>query len=139
MVTVEQLKDDNFLSQCPPPLSLQGLCFDGFEHFLLIVIGYCLIFLLVLITMPVLLFLVGLQYQKDFKFCYFYLNKGIFSGIRIPLYRFGSNSVLDNGSVGGISCLIEEEQSVLDSFLLAQVWNMTNYNPATCRFMSFRH
>lgn len=64
MVTVEQLQDDNFLSQCPPPLSLQG--------------------------------------------------------IRIPLYRFGSNSVLDNGSVGGISCLIEEEQSVLDSILLAQ-------------------
>ncbi|XP_008225605.1 PREDICTED: GDP-L-galactose phosphorylase 1-like isoform X3 [Prunus mume] len=68
MVTVEQLQDDNFLSQCPPPLSLQG----------------------------------------------------IFSDIRIPLYRFGSNSVLDNGSVGGISCLIEEEQSVLDSILLAQ-------------------
>ncbi|PQM37363.1 GDP-L-galactose phosphorylase 1 [Prunus yedoensis var. nudiflora] len=64
MVTVEQLQDDNFCSQCPPPLSLQG--------------------------------------------------------IRIPLYLFGSNSVLDNGSVGGISCLIEEEQSVLDSILLAQ-------------------
>lgn len=92
-----------------------------------------------MITMPILLFLVGLWYQKDFKFCYFYINKGIFSAIRTPLYRFGRNSVLDNGSLGGISCLIEEEQSVLYSIILAQVWNVTNYNPATYRFMSFRH
>ncbi|KAB2601550.1 GDP-L-galactose phosphorylase 2-like [Pyrus ussuriensis x Pyrus communis] len=48
-------------------------------------------------------------------------------GIKIPLYRFSSNSILDNGCVGGISCVVEEEggeegeeQSVLDSILLAQ-------------------
>ncbi|KAM5587459.1 GDP-L-galactose phosphorylase 1 [Rosa sericea] len=43
-------------------------------------------------------------------------------GVRIPLYRFGCNSVLDDGSVGGDACFSEEEeeQSLLDSILLAQ-------------------
>lgn len=45
------------------------------------------------------------------------------SGIRIPLYRFGCNSILDYGCVGGIGSFSEEEeqQSLLDSILLAQV------------------
>lgn len=44
-------------------------------------------------------------------------------GIRIPLYRFGCNFILDDGCVGGIGSFSEEEeeeQSLLDSVLLAQ-------------------
>ncbi|KAM0976148.1 hypothetical protein ACFX13_008787 [Malus domestica] len=43
-------------------------------------------------------------------------------GIKIPLYRFGSNSILDDGCAGRISCVLEgeEEESVLDSIVLAQ-------------------
>ncbi|XP_009362225.2 GDP-L-galactose phosphorylase 2 [Pyrus x bretschneideri] len=65
MVTVKQLQDVNFSSQCSP-FSLQG--------------------------------------------------------IKIPLYRFGSNSILDDGCAGRISCVLEgeEEESVLDSIVLAQ-------------------
>ncbi|XP_050147958.1 GDP-L-galactose phosphorylase 1-like isoform X2 [Malus sylvestris] len=65
MVTVKQLQDGDFLSQCSP-FSVQG--------------------------------------------------------IKIPLYRFGSNSILDDGCAGRISCVLEgeEEESVLDSIVLAQ-------------------
>lgn len=93
-----------------------------------------------------MLFSIDLYYQKDFKFCCFYrshgffssINEGMFTGIKIPLYRFGSNSILDDGCAGRISCVLEgeEEESVLDSIVLAQVWSIVNYNVATCRFLS---
>ncbi|KAK9267464.1 hypothetical protein L1049_009890 [Liquidambar formosana] len=43
-----------------------------------------------------------------------------FQGIKVPLYRFGSQSLTDVGPSGGLSCIPEEEQSILDSLLLAQ-------------------
>lgn len=66
------------------------------------------------------------------------INEGMFTGIKIPLYRFGSNSILDDGCAGRISCVLEgeEEESVLDSVVLAQVWSIVNYNVGTCRFLS---
>lgn len=41
-------------------------------------------------------------------------------GIRIPLYRFSSQCLLDDSPFEGLPCIPEEEQSILDSLLLAQ-------------------
>lgn len=41
-------------------------------------------------------------------------------GIRIPFYRFSSQSSLTNSPFEGLPCMPEEEQSILDSLLLAQ-------------------
>lgn len=49
------------------------------------------------------------------------LNQGFcLQDIRIPLYCFGSQSLLDNSQSEGLLCITEEEQSILDSLLLAQ-------------------
>ncbi|XP_043702660.1 GDP-L-galactose phosphorylase 1-like isoform X2 [Telopea speciosissima] len=41
-------------------------------------------------------------------------------GTKIPLYWLGSQSALDNGACGRLSCTPTEEQSLLDSLFLAQ-------------------
>jgi len=42
-----------------------------------------------------------------------------FQDIRIPLYRFSSQSLLDDSPFEGHVCITEDEQSALDSLLLA--------------------
>ncbi|XP_057995843.1 GDP-L-galactose phosphorylase 1 isoform X2 [Hevea brasiliensis] len=41
-------------------------------------------------------------------------------GIKIPIYCFGTKYLIDNSLFGGVSHMSEEEQSLLDSLLLAQ-------------------
>lgn len=43
----------------------------------------------------------------------------VFSGTNIPVYRFGIKS---NRTLRGLLCSPQEEQSTLDSLLLAQVY-----------------
>ncbi|KAA8519354.1 hypothetical protein F0562_013610 [Nyssa sinensis] len=42
------------------------------------------------------------------------------TGVRIPIYRFGTESLMDNGFSEGPSYIPEEDQSMLDLLLLAQ-------------------
>lgn len=53
------------------------------------------------------------------------------SGIRIPLYHFSSQCLLDDSPFEGLSCIPEEEQSILDSLLLAQVQTKADKNLST--------
>ncbi|KAF8410674.1 hypothetical protein HHK36_003206 [Tetracentron sinense] len=40
-------------------------------------------------------------------------------GVKIPIYQFGSQSAADDAANGGFSCIPKEEESLLDSLLLA--------------------
>jgi GDP-L-galactose phosphorylase len=41
-------------------------------------------------------------------------------GIKVPLYRFGNQSLIDHESFGEVSCISEDGDSILDTLLLAQ-------------------
>lgn len=47
----------------------------------------------------------------------------IFTDTNFPMYCFGSQSIEEDNSFEGLSCIAEEEQSILDAVLLSQVWN----------------
>eukprot|EP00262_Sarcandra_glabra_P000679 TRINITY_DN10813_c0_g1_i1.p1 TRINITY_DN10813_c0_g1~~TRINITY_DN10813_c0_g1_i1.p1 ORF type:complete len:383 (-),score=59.95 TRINITY_DN10813_c0_g1_i1:133-1281(-) len=58
-------------------------------------------------------------------------------GINVPLYQFGHQLTGNNGSYGGLSYTAEEEQSLLDSLILAQwedrAWRgLVQYDVTTC-------
>lgn len=58
---------------------------------------------------------------------------GNLSGIKFPLYCFGSLPAKGNDdSYGGTSCTVDEEQGLLDCLLLSQVYMVVFhvlYNP----------
>ncbi|KAL1168999.1 hypothetical protein V6Z11_A05G118200 [Gossypium hirsutum] len=55
------------------------------------------------------------QLEDSFSFL-----QEIFSGMNFPIYCFGSQSIEEDTSFEGISCIIEEEQNILDAVLLSQ-------------------